>query len=189
MAEQFVVISDGVERHASINRRGGGLDIELDGTMHRVRLLPEGPPAVYLLTVTGTRHEVAVERSERELRVLVGGRQYTVGVYREGQRRPAGAGARGMARNEADGTWTLLSPMTGLIRSIEVEEGQQVAPHTLLLVMEAMKMNNEIFAVRHATIRKIHLLPGDRIDQGADLITFGPPEGPDEDEDQAEEAT
>lgn len=179
MAQRFVVVTGGRDHQATVNRRGGGLDIELDGVMHRVRLIPEGPPAVYLLTVTGTRHEVAVERSERELRVLVDGRRYIAGVYREGQRRGApGAAATGAAaeRESGGGTWTLLSPMTGLVRSIEVQEGQRVEPNTVLLVIEAMKMNNELRAVRPSVVRKVHILPGDRIDQGADLITFGPPE-------------
>ena len=77
-------------------------------------------------------------------------------------------------REGEDGTWTLLCPMTGLIRSIEVEEGQTVEPNALLIVIEAMKMNNEMRAQRGAAVRKIHVLPGDRIEQGADLITFGP---------------
>ena len=178
MAQRLVVSSGGKDHTASITRRGGGIDIELDGLMHRVRLIPEGPPAVYLLTVTGTRHEVAVERTDRQLHVLVNGRRYGLGVWREGQhRRPsiaAAANENRSVREGEDGAWTLLCPMTGLIRTIEVQEGATVEPNALLIVIEAMKMNNEMRAQRGATVRKIHVLPGDRIEQGADLVTFGP---------------
>lgn len=176
MAERFVVILGDEEHHATVSRRGGGLDIELDGTMHRVRLLPEGPPAVYLLMVSGTRHEIAIERQERDLRILVNGRRHGVGVYREGQRRVTGGPRESQAerREGDDGTWTLLSPMAGLVLSIEVAEGQEVEQNDVLLVIEAMKMNNEMRALRRGRVRKIHVLPGDRIDQGADLITLEP---------------
>jgi len=175
MAQRYVVIdSNGEEHEALVNRRGGGLDIELYDKMHRVRLIPEGPPTVYLLTDTGHRHEVAVERHNGRLRIQVRGRHYDVEVLREGQRRHAAAAQRGPSEREAgDGAWTLLSPMTGMIRSIEVKDNDRVEPNTVLLVIEAMKMQNELRAVRSATVHKIHVLPGDRIEQGADLITFG----------------
>jgi propionyl-CoA carboxylase alpha chain len=178
VAQRYIVESDGADHEAEVNRRGGGLDVTLDGTLYRVRLIPEGPPAVYLLTVTGSRHEVGVERGPSGLRVVVGGRRYNLGVFRHGQRRQAAPSSRGgrSERESGDGTWTLLCPMTGLIRSIEVEEGQRVEPNDVLLVIEAMKMNNELRAVRPSIIRKIHVLPGDRMDQGADLITFEPVE-------------
>ncbi len=177
MAQRFIVALGDEEHRATVTRRGGGLDIELDGAVHRVRLLPEGPPAVYLLLVSGTRQEIAIERRQRDLRVLVDGRRHTVGVYREGQRRGPGGRAESQTerRDGEGGGWTLLSPMTGLVLSIEVKEGQEVGPNDVLLVLEAMKMNNELRAVRASRVRKIHVLAGDRIEQGADLITLEPP--------------
>ncbi|HWO93629.1 MAG TPA: biotin/lipoyl-containing protein [Dehalococcoidia bacterium] len=173
MATRYIVVAGGQDHEAQVSRRGGGLDIVLDGEQHRVRLVPEGPPQVYLLTDSGTRHEVGVEREQREVHVVLDGRRYRIGVYTEGQRRaPGGRVERASERELEGGAWTLLSPMVGLVLSVHVKEGEVVEPGDILIVIEAMKMNNEMRALRRSRVQRIHVLPGDRIEQGADLITF-----------------
>jgi pyruvate carboxylase subunit B len=53
--------------------------------------------------------------------------------------------------------------MPGLVLRIEAKEGSQVAQNGLILVMEAMKMENEIFAPVAGTIKKILVKQGDQL--------------------------
>lgn len=64
----------------------------------------------------------------------------------------------------------LCAPMPGIILSVLVDEGQLVAAGDPLLVLEAMKMENEIHAPRAGMIKKILVREGTDVRQGSPLI-------------------
>ena len=69
------------------------------------------------------------------------------------------------------GKW-LLCPMPGLVRSIEVKEGQEVKVGETLAVVEAMKMENVLRAERDATVKAIKVRPGDSLAVDAVIMEF-----------------
>ncbi|MFV0461298.1 MAG: acetyl-CoA carboxylase biotin carboxyl carrier protein subunit [Actinomycetales bacterium] len=73
------------------------------------------------------------------------------------QQSPAGAGA-------------VLSPMAGLIRSVEVQPGSQVTAGQLLVLLEAMKLENQIAAPRAGTVRSVQVKVGDSVGEGQPLL-------------------
>ncbi len=66
----------------------------------------------------------------------------------------------------------LASGMPGKIIKVMVKEGDKVEEGTPLLIMEAMKMENEMKASGEATIKKILVSPGDNVETGATLIQY-----------------
>lgn len=66
----------------------------------------------------------------------------------------------------------LVSPMAGKIVQVEVEEGDEVEEGQTLLIIEAMKMENEIRAEAATTIKKINVSANDTVDPGDVLIEF-----------------
>jgi len=66
----------------------------------------------------------------------------------------------------------LLCPMPGMVVSLAVEEGQQVAAGDTLCVVEAMKMENVLKAERDATVSKILAEPGDSLNVDAVIMEF-----------------
>jgi propionyl-CoA carboxylase alpha chain len=67
----------------------------------------------------------------------------------------------------------LLSPMPGLLRSVEVTEGQEVKAGEALAVVEAMKMENILKAERDGTVAKIHAQAGESLAVDQKIIEFG----------------
>lgn len=67
----------------------------------------------------------------------------------------------------------LVSPMPGLVVSISVSIGDVVSEGTRLLVLEAMKMENEIKSQAACLITAILVKPGDAVQKGQVLIEFG----------------
>ncbi len=63
--------------------------------------------------------------------------------------------------------------MPGLILRIEVKEGQKVAKNQLLLIMEAMKMENEIYAPCEGVVTKISVTQGQQLQSDDDLLVIG----------------
>lgn len=66
----------------------------------------------------------------------------------------------------------VTSGMPGKIMKVLVKEGDKVEEGTPLLIMEAMKMENEMKATGEATIKKVLVSAGDNVETGAVLIEF-----------------
>ncbi|MBY0315722.1 MAG: acetyl-CoA carboxylase biotin carboxyl carrier protein subunit [Bdellovibrionales bacterium] len=66
----------------------------------------------------------------------------------------------------------LTSGMPGKIVKVFVKDGDEVKAGSPLLVMEAMKMENEMKASSDVKISKVHVKPGDTVEAGATLISF-----------------
>ena len=75
-------------------------------------------------------------------------------------------------KQEADTSKHLRCPMPGLVVSVVVSEGQQVAAGEALAVVEAMKMENVLRAERSATVAKIFAKPGDSLAVDAMIMEF-----------------
>ena len=71
------------------------------------------------------------------------------------------------------GSGDVTAPLAGTILSISVTEGQQVKAGQVLLIFEAMKMENEIMAPTAGTVKKIHVEKGAVLETGAVVITLG----------------
>jgi len=67
---------------------------------------------------------------------------------------------------------SLPSLMPGVVIKILVKEGQQVAAGDVLLILEAMKMENEIRSDRSGTIGSIEVAPGQQVQTGEPLVSF-----------------
>jgi pyruvate carboxylase subunit B len=65
------------------------------------------------------------------------------------------------------------APMPGLVVRIEVSQGQVVEAGEGLVVVEAMKMENELRAPNRGVVEQIHVGAGDRVEKGAPLVTLG----------------
>jgi len=66
----------------------------------------------------------------------------------------------------------LLSPMPGLLASVAVSEGQEVKAGETLAVVEAMKMENVLRAVRDGTVKVLHAKAGDSLRVDQKIIEF-----------------
>ena len=91
--------------------------------------------------------------------VFLDGRVYAVGS--------GGTRARGASTDEAD---ALAAPMPATVVTIEVAVGQRVTKDSLLVMLEAMKMELPIRAPRDGTVTAIHCRPGDIVQPGVPLL-------------------
>ncbi len=128
---------------------------------------------------------------ERTFKITVDGRQYTVTVedMTEGSSLimpdqssmsvPAGADAASAPAAApaqsapASGPGDEVSPLAGVVNSIEVSVGQSVNEGDKVATIEAMKMKTAINAHRTGKVSAIHAKVGDAVDVGQPLLTIG----------------
>ncbi len=104
----------------------------------------------YSILLGGRSLEITVEETASGLQVRASGREYQVEIIDpRSWRRGHGAGI------ELEGRQKLVAPMPGKIVRVLVAEGQQVSAGEGLLVIEAMKMQNEIRSPKSGAVEKL----------------------------------
>jgi biotin carboxyl carrier protein len=119
------------------------------------------------LLVGGEQVHGLVGRRDGGLTVVVDGQTVDAVVLDERAVRLASAAAGG--RSRASQT-TVQAPMPGLVVAVPVEAGQSVTRGTTLVVLSAMKMQNELTAPADATVKEILVSAGQTVDQGQALV-------------------
>ena len=107
----------------------------------------------------------------KNLIVTVNGVAYNVTVE-EGTGAPAAAAAPAAAPAGAAGAVSVTAPMPGNILDVKVKAGDSVKAGDTLLILEAMKMENEISAPQDGTIASVNVRKGDVVNSGDLLITM-----------------
>lgn len=125
--------------------RDGYVSMIVDGESVPVSVEPTGPDTMRV-TIDGRRTEVEV-KDERDL---------LVEEFGLGEDAAAGGEVR--------------APMPGLVLDVLVDEGDEVAADQGLLVLEAMKMENELKAPAGGVVRAVHAASGDAVDKEELLI-------------------
>ena len=112
------------------------------------------------ITVNGTAYDVHVEE-------LAAGAAPTAVPAAA----PAAAPAPAAPAAAAEGT-AVESPMPGTILNVNVNAGATVKTGDVLVVLEAMKMENEIKAAADGTVTAVHVRKGDSVESGTPLVTI-----------------
>jgi biotin carboxyl carrier protein len=143
--------------------------IILDGTSYAVDFDSVAGQAVYSLLVDGHSYEAYVYPSEEGLQVLMRGSLYPAEVEDERERRLRAASGSGVAER---GEYFLRAPMPGLVVAIPVAEGQQVAKGDTLVILESMKMQNELKAPKAGAVTRLRVAAGDSVEQKQTLLSI-----------------
>ncbi|RLI09208.1 acetyl-CoA carboxylase biotin carboxyl carrier protein subunit [Candidatus Bathyarchaeota archaeon] len=161
----------------------GSIYVSVGGRKHVVKLL-EGPSGEGMrLAVDGRDYEVEVSSSgSSALQVVVGGRSFRVEVGPERPIRPGPGGAERPGRASAGPRrpratvkpvrGAILSPMPGKVVSLKVGAGEAVRKGDVLLIIEAMKMENEIRAPRDGVVREVLVSEGSSVSTGQPLLVL-----------------
>jgi biotin carboxyl carrier protein len=142
--------------------------ISIDGKTYEVDFVSVSGQPVYSLIADGKSHEAYVRESDEGWQVLLRGRLYPVKVEDEREKRLRAAAGGGVAET---GEFHLKAPMPGLVVAIPVEEGQQVQKGQVLLILESMKMQNELKSPRDGTVNRIKVRAGESVEQKQPLLS------------------
>ncbi|HEY3340582.1 MAG TPA: biotin/lipoyl-containing protein, partial [Anaerolineae bacterium] len=146
-------------------------EVVQDGQTHQLDFRAIDQEGLYSLLVDNKSYEaLVVEESDGQLRVIIDGALYTVNVMDERAKRLAEA-AGGFT--PPSGEQGIKSPMPGLIAAIPVAEGEAVEKGHVLIVLESMKMQNELKAPRDGTVTAIKVTTGQAVEQGQVLLVIG----------------
>jgi biotin carboxyl carrier protein len=142
--------------------------ITVDGKVYEIDFESVSGQPVYSLIVDGRSHESYVYQGDDNWQVLLRGRLYPAIVEDEREKRLRAAAGGGVAET---GEFHLRAPMPGLVVAIPVEEGQEIKKGQVILILESMKMQNELKAPRDGTMGRIRVKAGESVEQKQTLLS------------------
>ncbi len=150
--------------------RQGRLQFDLDGKSREIDWA-EVSPGIYSILIESRAFEVQLSRAPGEssgrspsYTATIGHQRYAVEVQDARVQRSTAGPTSSEAAQE------ILAPMPGRIVKILVAENQQVSSGAGLLVIEAMKMQNELRAARSGRVEKIYVREGAGVESGSKLL-------------------
>ncbi len=127
------------------------------------------------VTVDGDEFEVELEKIDGVWQVKVGGKEFTISVEGKNVEETTGKKRKRTSKGKLSGT--ISSTIPGKIVSINTDIGNKVKEGDVLMILEAMKMQNEIHAPISGTVSEVNYKPGDSVEANAPLLVITP-EGP-----------
>jgi biotin carboxyl carrier protein len=167
MSTRYIVHLGDRQQSVSITEAGNGYRVEIDGEAVEVDSLSVPGSPTRSLLIDGRSFEAATMPSRDGLDVYISGDVFHVRVTDELWARAESA-AHGAVSGEE-----VASPMPGSVVRISVEMGQVVEAGQTVAVVEAMKMQNDLAAVRGGKVEQIHVKAGDIVEQGTVLVVLG----------------
>ena len=165
---RYVVEIDGERCTVDVD----GEEIEIDGERMRARLVDVAGTPLSLLTIGERVYRVIARRGEARGRYTLSldGRRFTVEALDERTRAIRDLSS---ASAVAAGPAPLVAPMPGLVVRVNVAVGDTVQPGQGLVVMEAMKMENELRAGTAGSVTAVRVEAGTAVEKGAVLVELG----------------
>jgi biotin carboxyl carrier protein len=169
---------NGRSRRVDIHRAEGRFAVSVDGrawtvdatrvNAHTLSLLIESPGRD---GSTSRSYEVSLAPDAAAGGLVVGVGDTPVRVSLNHRR---GWGRRDDGTQAGDGPQRIVAPMPGRIARILVKKGEPVQPRQPIIVIEAMKMENELRAAADGTLAEIHVQDGQSVEAGALLAVVHP---------------
>jgi biotin carboxyl carrier protein len=165
----FELEVEGLVRKVQVALERGRFEILLDGVPHSVDAAPIEPGRWSLLMADGRSHEVVIVGNGHlgAATVLVDGSLVSIGV-RDPRRRRDAAAAHGVGAPVH-----ILAPMPGKVVRVLAAPGDAVSARQSVIVVEAMKMENELRAPRAGIVGEVLVREGALVDAGTLLLTIG----------------
>lgn len=156
-----------------INDKKFEIEIQNDGKLlvngeaREVDFLTLGE-SLFSVLMNNKSYEIVMEEADGQYEVLIQGRLYTGQVLDE---RAQLLASRRSGMGADTGEISIKSPMPGLIAAIPVTEGQEVKKGQTVVILESMKMQNELKSPRDGVVGRIRVNPGESVEQKQTLLS------------------
>ncbi len=160
---------DGEKHEVALEQTGAIVSAEIDGRIYKLEV-SEPEPNIYLFKHDGEIFEIFVspnEKSNEPFQVSVANHNLEIKI--SDPKRLRGSGAAG---GEIEGTAELKTAMPGKVVRVLIEQGASVQTGDGIIVVEAMKMQNEMKSPKDGIVKEIRFFEGATVNAGDVLVVI-----------------
>ena len=139
----------------------------LDGEPVVVDLVNSGSPELFSVLLDGHSYEMLIGIDRFDYTINVRGEQFHVQIEDERARR-LNRGRK--LPTLPEGELAVTAPIPGLVVKVLAQVGDAIEEGQPLVILEAMKMENELRSMRSGVVKSINVAPGQRVEQNAVLL-------------------
>jgi biotin carboxyl carrier protein len=161
----YVKLKDG-EKRVEIRKEGSTYFCDIDGEAFVADARLVDGPGVVSLIVDKKCYEAVITATGKKMIVSTGGEEFEIELSDELAHR--GVGRTGSAAEV--GIEEVKAPMPGVVVAVEVETGEEIPPASPVVIVEAMKMQNEISTLGGGVVKKILVKTGDVVESQQTLV-------------------
>jgi acetyl/propionyl-CoA carboxylase alpha subunit len=159
-----ITLGEGDAHAVDVARHGGRATITIDGRDYHGALRPAGDG--YELTLEDRTEPLWIVVDGDQVLVHAFGRSWALAIVDPVERSRGGGPSDDVA----------TAPMPGTVIRVDVAPGDVVSPGQVLVVIESMKMQSEITAVREGVVEQVYVDVDATFDRGAPLVALAPEE-------------
>ncbi|HET7436647.1 MAG TPA: biotin/lipoyl-containing protein [Thermoanaerobaculia bacterium] len=164
---KFVATHDGHELDVEVQRHGSGYRVRLGDRWIDVDVVAAGNYMQSLRLDDGRQYALIHHREGTTHHISLGGSNVTVDIQDPLSR------MRRRSTEDMGGSGIVKALMPGRVVRVLVNKGDTVRKGAGLLILEAMKMENEIQAPADGVVDELFVQPGQTVEGGADLVHIG----------------
>ncbi len=171
MASTYRLTLGDEEHELEVEEHDGSFRVRLGDEWYPLELERIGETARYSLLLNHRPYDVFAEEGPQGYHIVIGPRRFAITTPSLVRGRRAG-GPEDLEAPMDAGEWVLTSPMAGVIREVLVEPGDEVEAQQVIVVIEAMKMQNDLHARRAGTVKAVYASEGQQVEQGTKLVVL-----------------
>lgn len=159
------------EHELEVEEHDGHFRVRLEDQWHPLELERIGDTARYSMLLDRRPFDLFAEEGPHGYHIVIGSRLFAISTPGHMRGRPRRVGGPEQLEATTDtGEWVLTSPMSGVIQEIMVQPEDEVTAGQVVMVIEAMKMQNDLHARRAGTVKAVYVSVGQRVDQSTPLL-------------------
>lgn len=166
-AFRYYVRTKSGEHVVQLREMGDAVEIELDGVPVAADLELLAEPSLHSLLVDGQSREMVLVRKGDTVVVSLDGLAIEARVLDE-----VGRALDELAGHSGTGPLEITAPMPGVIVRVPVAPGDEIQAGQPVVVLEAMKMQNELAAESSGVVERVLVKPGETVQGGAVLVVL-----------------
>ena len=156
------------EKKVEIEKNGNVYTVTIEGKTYLADARMSSGPGAMSIIVDNRCYEAIITKAGRRTLVSTEGDVFDMELTDELEHRGAASASHHLDLDIEE----IKAPMPGVVVSIEVEKGQHVNPGTPVVIVEAMKMQNEIATVVGGAVKEIRVNRGDIVDSQKTLVVI-----------------
>jgi biotin carboxyl carrier protein len=164
---KYYITVNGKEHQVDVVERLGVLRVAVDGKPLDIDYQEADSLGQVAVLCEGKSFGLSIEGDEHTLSATIAGHLYAVEIEDERER-----AAHAAERAQAKGGGVVKATMPGIVVKLLVKEGETVAKDQPLLILEAMKMQNEMTAPSDGVVKQLHVREREAVSGGAKLVTL-----------------